>query len=641
MGQLSVSQAQLSEEDSIKALLISATNVESKIKHTGELWDYYVRYDLDKALELGYQTNRTALDKSEKLYATNLLGLTFREMDMPDSALFYCQNAYRIADEIGDSIYMSKASNNIGTIYFDIDEYELGLEFIENAAEISRQSNDFENASNTYTNLGGIHYQLNNLEKATTFAMIGLELSKQVKDKSVEANACLILGSISFEYGNYDQGKDWILRSIDIYKSLHRLADVGTTYSKLAFCYREADKYKVAEIYYLKALDYADSTKAADAYSRVYLGLATNNKKMGKSDRALDYYILHMDWKDSLSKQTNMKSLLAMQEQFSAEQIQKENELLEKENSIKELTNRENEARLENDKIVIWSSLGSLIVALVFGAFIFNRFKITKKQKGIIEEQKDLVEEAHKEIKDSIDYAKRIQTALLPPPRHVKEYLNDSFILYKPKDVVAGDFYWIEELDGKVLFAAADCTGHGVPGAMVSVICSNALQRCLREYQLADPGQILDKTREIVIEKFDQGDEDVKDGMDIALCSLDGMKLKYAGAHNPLWIIRNGEIIVTRANKEPIGKFHIQSAYQTHDVDLQSGDTIYLFSDGYVDQFGGEKGKKFKSKAFKELLLGIQSESMEKQRDSINTAFENWKGDLEQVDDVCVIGVRV
>jgi serine phosphatase RsbU (regulator of sigma subunit) len=303
---------------------------------------------------------------------------------------------------------------------------------------------------------------------------------------------------------------------------------------------------------------------------------------------------------------------------------------------------------------------------LIFLVFIFNRLQVTRKQKSIIENQKEVVELAHteleeknKEITDSIQYAKRIQSAILPPLKVVKEYLQESFILYKPKDIVAGDFYWMETIGDEsrvmsnesptlktqhskhILFAAADCTGHGVPGAMVSVVCNNGLNRSVREYGLTDPGEILNKTREIVIAEFEKSEEEVKDGMDIALCSLEGNTLKYAGANNPLWIIRNGEIIETKADKQPIGKFEELLPYTTHIFELEKGDSIYIFSDGYVDQFGGEKGKKFKAKAFRELLLSIQDQSMDNQKTIIDEAFENWRGDLEQIDDVCVIGVRI
>ncbi|MBL4592235.1 MAG: SpoIIE family protein phosphatase, partial [Flavobacteriales bacterium] len=309
----------------------------------------------------------------------------------------------------------------------------------------------------------------------------------------------------------------------------------------------------------------------------------------------------------------------------------------------------------EKQKILTGATAGGLGLVVVFLIFVFNRLRVTKKQKNIIEEQKQKVEqqkevvelahheleEKNQEIMDSITYAKRIQSAILPPAKVVKESLQESFILYKPKDIVAGDFYWLEHVERKVLFAAADCTGHGVPGAMVSVVCNNALNRSVREYKLTDPGEILNKTREIVIQEFEKSDEEVKDGMDIALCSLEGNKLQYAGAHNPLWIVRKGEILETKANKQPIGQFDYPEPYTTHSFDLQKGDTIYLFSDGYVDQFGGEKGKKFKAKAFRKLLLSVQDKTMEEQKTIIDEAFETWRGNLEQIDDVCVLGVRV
>ncbi len=272
---------------------------------------------------------------------------------------------------------------------------------------------------------------------------------------------------------------------------------------------------------------------------------------------------------------------------------------------------------------------------------VLSRTKEIESQKEEAEKQRDVISEKNQEILDSMTYAKRIQNAILPPSKLVEEYLQESFILYKPKDIVAGDFYWLNKKEKTILFAAADCTGHGVPGAMVSVVCNNGLNRSIREFGLTDPGKILTKTREIVIQEFGKSDEDVKDGMDIALCSLERNTLKYAGANNPLWIIRNNEIIETKANKQPIGQFDNPIPYSTHSFQVEKGDAIYIFSDGYVDQFGGPKGKKFKARAFRELLLSIQEKSMTEQNVIIDKTFETWKGDLEQIDDVCVIGVKV
>jgi len=304
----------------------------------------------------------------------------------------------------------------------------------------------------------------------------------------------------------------------------------------------------------------------------------------------------------------------------------------------------------------IWKIAGisALIVIIVIGIIIFwnhslkkeieKRIEAEEKLQASLKEihyQKLIVEEKSQEITDSIEYAKTIQSAILPSPKVIDDFLQDSFVLYKPKDIVAGDFYWIEAKEDRILFAVADCTGHGVPGAMISVVCNNALNRSVREYNLSEPGEILDKAREIVIQEFEKSETEVRDGMDIAICSLIEDKLEYAGAHNPLWIIRNGILLETKANKQPIGKFENLEPYTTHSFQLEKGDTIYIFSDGYSDQFGGARGKKYKTSNFKNLLLSIQESSMEKQLALLEAEFKKWRGSMEQIDDVCVIGLRI
>lgn len=287
-----------------------------------------------------------------------------------------------------------------------------------------------------------------------------------------------------------------------------------------------------------------------------------------------------------------------------------------------------------------------LLLASVFGIIRWRTSSLKKRQIELEEEVKMAtreIREKQDEILGSITYARRIQSAILPPEQRWKTHLKNSFVLYQPKDIVAGDFYWLHPGEDSVLFAAADCTGHGVPGAMVSVVCNNALNRSVREYNLTDPGAILEKTRDIVIQEFEQSSEDVKDGMDIALCALKDRQLAYSGAHNPLWIIRKNTTTIEeiKAQKQPIGKFENNQPFKTTTIELQEGDLIYLFSDGFADQFGGDKGKKFKTANFKQLLLSICSEPMDVQKKRIQDAFENWRGALEQVDDVCVIGIRV
>jgi serine phosphatase RsbU (regulator of sigma subunit) len=260
-----------------------------------------------------------------------------------------------------------------------------------------------------------------------------------------------------------------------------------------------------------------------------------------------------------------------------------------------------------------------------------------------IKRQKHLLEEKQKEIIDSISYAKRLQDAILPPQEFVDSHIKDNFIYYKPKDIVAGDFYWAEKVGEKFFIAAADSTGHGVPGAMVSVVCSNALNRTIKEFKLTETGKILDKTRELVIETFEKSASEVKDGMDISLLCIDSKNknIYWSGANNPLWFIQDNELKEIKADKQPIGKTEYAKPFTTHQIEYKADTTFYLFTDGFADQFGGPNGKKFKYKQFSDLLLKNNHLSQKQQSDIINEAFSDWKSDLEQVDDVCVIGIKL
>lgn len=380
--------------------------------------------------------------------------------------------------------------------------------------------------------------------------------------------------------------------------------------------------------------------------------------------------------KNKVLSQLNSMNLKKFEEAQKMVQLEQQNQKLLKEQKVKDSLRQEQEKEnLEqlntthqelistqenviaaeqkvkhNQRIFLGVAGGLLLLALIMLIFNIRSRRKIGKQKSEIENQHGELEKAHvkledknTEIMDSITYAKRIQSAILPPQTLVREHLPLSFVLYKPKDIVAGDFYWMEQQDKRLLFAAADCTGHGVPGAMVSVVCNNGLNRAVREFGLTDPGKILTKTRDLVIQEFEKSEEEVKDGMDVALCSLSGNTLEFAGAHNPLWIIRKGEKEVEeyKADKQPIGKYALSEPFTTHKIILNEGDTFYIFSDGFADQFGGERGKKYKTKNFKRLLLSIQDKPISEHQQLLDNAFENWRGNIEQLDDVCVIGARI
>jgi ligand-binding sensor domain-containing protein len=338
-----------------------------------------------------------------------------------------------------------------------------------------------------------------------------------------------------------------------------------------------------------------------------------------------------------------------------------------------------------------WWARGLIILLILIFILLIIRWRtsaLQKRQRELkievskatkeIREQKETIELVHNEIKDSIVYARRIQSAILPPEKVVRGHIENSFVWYLPKDVVAGDFYWMQSKDDMLLIAAADCTGHGVPGALVSVVCNNSLNRAVREFGLRRPSAILDKTRELVIEEFEKSEEDVKDGMDISLIafrqedivqlndktsSINNYNIQWGGANNPLWIVRKDPkqlepnstlrnddyaLIEIKPDKQPIGKHEIMKPFTNQEIELLPGDTVYMFTDGFADQFGGKTpeqrlsgGKKYKTKNFKYLLLSIQEHPMYEQRKILEDEFNDWKGELNQVDDVCVIGVRL
>jgi serine phosphatase RsbU (regulator of sigma subunit) len=264
-----------------------------------------------------------------------------------------------------------------------------------------------------------------------------------------------------------------------------------------------------------------------------------------------------------------------------------------------------------------------------------------KERTQEIREKNDVLSSQNEEILNSIVYAKRLQTATLPSDKIMIQLFEDSSIMYRPKDIVSGDFYWMEEVDGQVFFAVADCTGHGVPGAMLSVFGNNALNRCINEYKLKDPGRILDTLTELVEVSLTKNNTEVSDGMDICLCVWDKKsKLTYAGAYNPLYLIRNGELIETKADKQPIGQYIKRIPYSTHEFELQKGDSIYLFSDGYADQFGGPKGKKLKYGVFKKYLLELNELPSREMMKELERRFDIWKEGVDQIDDVCLMNLR-
>ena len=328
--------------------------------------------------------------------------------------------------------------------------------------------------------------------------------------------------------------------------------------------------------------------------------------------------------------------------------------------------------RIQRQSMYTYGAFIALALVALIAFFVFRSYRIKKKsnilleaqrdeilqkneellqlneeitvQRELIEKHRDIVLQRQQEITDSIRYAKRIQAAVMPQREMFVEVVPDYFIYFKPRDIVSGDFYWMKKLEKHIVVAAADCTGHGVPGAFMSLLGIAFLNEIVNE-NLIDAAGILNVLRLRIIEALHQTwkDDEAKDGMDIALSiiNLETKELQYAGAYNPLYLFRNGELIERKADKMPIG-IHIKEPrdFTNQSIQLEENDSVYMFSDGYIDQFGGEDGSKYKSRKFKELLHNIQGKLMSEQKEIINETHKNWKGNQKQLDDILIIGMR-
>lgn len=547
---------------------------------------------------------------------------------------------------IKDSVSIATSLLEMGTIYFDLQDYEKTFSYFNQAKDILEKHKVIRELPRVYNGIGACYEKTQKYDSAHYFYDLCIDIAEQYQDPHYVSMAKNNKSFIFFLQGLETEAEICVKEAMNIAESGGDINGYLTAKVSLSKLYIKQSKFAEAEKLVhqvLLAMDTIDID--VNGQMNVYEALYAANKGLNRYEKALNFHEKFIERKDSLINSVNQK--LLMQKEFNAQSRAdslRSADLIKIKNIELSAQKTENEKQKQKGYFLI---VGSVLL-IVFAGFMFNRYRITKRQNQIISEQKklaehqkEIIQEAHQEITDSIAYAKRIQSAILPPRKLVQELLPNSFVLYKPKDVVAGDFYWMEKVGNTTLFAAADCTGHGVPGAMVSVVCNNALNRAVREFRLVDPAQILNKVREIVIQEFEKSEEEVKDGMDIALCALNGNSLQYAGAHNPLWIVRNNEMIEIKADKQPIGKFEKASPFTSHKLDLQKGDSIYVFSDGYVDQFGGEKGKKFKPKALRALLLNLQNHPLSKQSNILDKAIENWRGELEQVDDICFIGVKI
>ena len=577
-------------------------------------------------------------DKEGAATSYNNIGAIYNKQGNIPEALENYHKSLDIYKSINNKNGTAQTLNNIGHIYQGQEEYDSALEYFHRSLKIFKEVKNDRGISTLYNSIGFIYSKKKNHDKALEYYNQSLEIRKRSDDKKGIAST---LNNIAVHYENnrdFGKAKEYFYKCLNVYEPLNHRIGLAIVYNNLGRIYMFENNLIKAEKYSLKSLKISEELGSPTNIKSTSQILSDIYLKKGKGIKALEMYKQYILMRDSILNEETKLVAAKEQARYEYEKLKAIDDA--EYDKIIALKNKEK----EKQTIISIATAFGLILVIVFLIFVFSRLKITRKQKQVIEHQNN-------EIVDSITYAKRIQEAILPTNDYIQKHLPNSFFLYKPKDIVAGDFYWVTKIDNHVFFAAADCTGHGVPGAMVSVVCHNALDRVLREFKLTNPADILDKTRELVSKQLNKSTKhtanikNIRDGMDIALCSLNKTtnELKYAGAYNPLWVLRKDttEIEEIKATRQPIGRVEVPKPFKSHTVQLHEGDTIYIFSDGYADQFGGEKGKKMMYRKFKTLLLDVVNKDIKIQKELINSYFEQWKGNMEQIDDVCVIGVQV
>ncbi|PCI99207.1 MAG: hypothetical protein COB15_04605 [Flavobacteriales bacterium] len=627
---------ELNSDKSIQTKLDLLKNASYKLLYSNpDTVIYYANY----ALRLCEKTE----DLQAKADFLGILGEGHQRLSNYSEALKYTFQSCKISEEIGDSSSLASNYNAIGNIYRVSNKLDNGANYYKKSLKIREALKDSSGIAMCYNNIGIIYMIKGEYDTGMTYWGNSLQIKLVIGDSIGATTTMNNMAMYYRDIGETKKALDFFYKSLRIKKSISDYTGISLTYQNLGELYIKQNELKKGMDYYYQSLEQAKKSQSKQLISFLYLTLAEAHYDHAEYQIAYDNYILYHHLKDSIFTEETVNNLDEIESKY------------ENEKKAILIASLEKEKIVQNEKqnlIIISSALGFLAMLIII-IIVFKNYRQKKKDHSIISDQKNILLEKNREITDSITYAKRLQEAILPPSNLIEEHLPNSFVLFQPKDVVSGDFYWLHAVGEKIIFAVADCTGHGVPGAMVSVVCSNALNSAVKEFKLTEPAKILDKVRELVIETFRSSIdsekitlEDIKDGMDISLCSLDTKtsKLEYSGANNPLWILRknSSEMEGIKANKQPIGVYHdANKPFTNHLIQLYKGDSIYLFSDGFADQFGGEKGKKLKYKPFKNMLIAVQNKSLSEQKDILISEFNKWKGQIEQIDDVCILCVKI
>ena len=652
--------------------------------------------NLNKSIEYA----NLALQKSINSTALKYIGLSYKYFadayfsnEKYDSALKYYYLGLDFIFQQNDVKTYNTIHKKIGTIYFYTENYTKALEYYLINLKVSEQEKNTEQINGALSNIGNIYKEQGKLKEAYGYLNRSMQNSLKDKDYHTLCIAEVNMGNLYNEWFKKKGGNFYLDSALYYYLEAHKImtnnpdsAILGMLYCNIANVYTDKKERDLAITYYIKAIAIREKTQdyaqmailyqdlascyiemhqldKAKKYLDLGIGYAKENNALGDLSelyqeyaafyeiqhnfkKAYEYQVLYKQYADSVFNEEGVEKRKEIEMNFSFE---KEREKQKAEEEKKEVIRKEEKKR---SAWYIAISIGGIFISVFIALIIFRNFKrsqrahaIISKQKTEIEKQKHFVEEKNKEVMDSIHYAKRIQRALLTSENYFKKHVSDFFIFYKPKDIVSGDFYWALNLNNKFYLATADCTGHGVPGAFMSLLNISFLNEVIIEKKITRPDLILDEIRNDIIKALNpEGNEAAKDGMDCSLCCFDfeKMELQVAAANNPVWIMRNNIILEIKPDKMPVGMYADEiKPFSLQIFKLEKGDTVYTFTDGYADQFGGPKGKKFKYKQLENNLIANNYKPLAEQKEILSQAFDKWKEGLEQVDDVLLIAIKV
>jgi serine phosphatase RsbU (regulator of sigma subunit)/uncharacterized protein HemY len=524
---------------------------------------------------------------------------------------------------------------NIGNIYSFQKDYLKAIDYYQQSL---KNNSDKVSVAMAYSNIGEVYMYMKKFDKADENFNISLKLAEEQGSKSGIASVLSNLGMNCINTGKLEKAMEYHFKSLQIAKELNDKKLISEITNNISRTYQELKDFKRSLEYGEKGLLLAKEIGAKEVLKNSYESLSETYTKLADYEKALENYKLSVEIKDSIFSTEKTRSIAELQTRYETDKKEKEIQLLIKNNLLKE-------KELKAQRTIRLSLLAGLSLLFILAFTLYNRYRFKQKANLLLENQKKEIQLKNMQITDSIDYAKTIQEAILPSDKTMHALFPDSFILHQAKDVVSGDFYWVGEKDHKLICAVVDCTGHGVPGAFMSLLGNNILENLIKKTSTIKPSSILYSLNEEILRSLTNSKEgsSPKNGMDIALITFDkkSRQLQYSGAQHPLYLIRDGELSEVKADRISIGSSkEIPFEFTNHTLELKKNDLIYLFSDGFPDQIGGPNRKKFYYQPFKELLLSIHKLEMNEQRKSLDQAIINWKGDHEQTDDILVMGIK-